>query len=345
MKGRGKDGVLPRIKLPATEILPESLTANIPELYEPNKIFRESEKSRFDGGWRDMWATISNDGAAVLHFPFLNGAMSTSQCKRLTAFFEEVCAQDDVKTVTLASGISNWSNGINLNTVEASNDAAQESWKNINAINDFVKAVFSSNKITIAALQGNAGAGGAMAALACDFVWAHGRTVLNPHYKSMGLHGSEYWTYFLPKRVGHDNAMALTENCMPVSAATAQSLGMIDAILTEDRTAFMEEVHVHSNKLAQNTARLERIRSSKIEQRTQEWYGVLEAARAHELRIMRENFVSAEYRGARMSLCTRSAPLRPLFIFPSITIVLYRPVAPKAMSIVRLWTISLLPVP
>jgi putative two-component system hydrogenase maturation factor HypX/HoxX len=25
--------------------------------------------------------------------------------------------------------------------------------------------------------------------------------VLNPHYRLMGLHGSEYWTYTLPRRV------------------------------------------------------------------------------------------------------------------------------------------------
>jgi putative two-component system hydrogenase maturation factor HypX/HoxX len=67
-----------------------------------------------------------------------------------------------------------------------------------------VKAVFSqTDKITFTAMQGNAGAGGAMAVLvACDFVWAHDDSVLNPHYKTMGLHGSEYWTYFLPHRVG-----------------------------------------------------------------------------------------------------------------------------------------------
>ena len=41
-----------------------------------------------------------------------------------------------------------------------------------------------------------------MLALAADQVWCRAGAVLNPHYRLMGLHGSEYWTYTLPRRVG-----------------------------------------------------------------------------------------------------------------------------------------------
>ena len=58
------------------------------------------------------------------------------------------------------------------------------------------------DKLVVAALQGNAGAGGVILALAADQVWARPGVVLNPHYQGMsGLYGSEYWTYLLPKRV------------------------------------------------------------------------------------------------------------------------------------------------
>ena len=40
-------------------------------------------------------------------------------------------------------------------------------------------------------------------ALAADHVSAREDVVLNPYYQHMGgLHGSEYWTYLLPRRVG-----------------------------------------------------------------------------------------------------------------------------------------------
>ena len=57
--------------------------------------------------------------------------------------------------------------------------------------------------LTVAALQGNAAAGGVFLALAADRVLARSGIVLNPHYRNMGnLYGSEYWTYLLPRRVG-----------------------------------------------------------------------------------------------------------------------------------------------
>ena len=60
----------------------------------------------------------------------------------------------------------------------------KESWLNINAINDSIKAGFSIlDKTVVSVMRGNAGAGGAMAAMASDLVWAHENVILNPHYK------------------------------------------------------------------------------------------------------------------------------------------------------------------
>lgn len=60
----------------------------------------------------------------------------------------------------------------------------QESWRNINAINDSIREAFSTtDKVVVSVLRGNAGAGGAMAAMASDLVWAHENVIINPHYK------------------------------------------------------------------------------------------------------------------------------------------------------------------
>ena len=70
-------------------------------------------------------------------------------------------------------------------------------------MNDVVHAIVTADRqLTIAAMQGNGGAGGVFLALAADRVWVRDGVVLNPHYKGMGnLYGSEYWTYLLPRRV------------------------------------------------------------------------------------------------------------------------------------------------
>jgi putative two-component system hydrogenase maturation factor HypX/HoxX len=69
-----------------------------------------------------------------------------------------------------------------------------------------------------------------MMPLGADKVIAKGGLVFNPHYKAMGLFGSEYWTYSLPKRVGNAMAAKLTESCLPISAEAAQECGLVDDV-------------------------------------------------------------------------------------------------------------------
>ena len=104
----------------------------------------------------------------------------------------------------LLGGSDYFSNGIHLNVIEAADDPAQESWENLNAIDDLVAEIITTDShFVISALRGDAAAGGVPLALAADLVLARGDVVLNPYYRHMGgLYGSEYWTYLLPRRVG-----------------------------------------------------------------------------------------------------------------------------------------------
>ncbi|CAN0439305.1 unnamed protein product, partial [Scytosiphon promiscuus] len=68
-----------------------------------------------------VWVSIDK-GVAYVHSDFYNGAASTSQCERLTAAIQEVGQRDDVKVVLLMGGEHSYGNGINLNTIEASED-------------------------------------------------------------------------------------------------------------------------------------------------------------------------------------------------------------------------------
>ena len=179
--------------------------------------------------WRDIrYEEIGEVG--VLHFDFYNGAMSTRQCERLTAAYQAACRRR-TRVIVLAGGHDFWSNGIHLNVIEASEHPADESWRNINAIDDLAHAILTTRThLTFAALQGNAAAGGAFLALAADRVVARRGIVLNPHYKGMGnLYGSEYWTYLLPRRVGAAGARAITEGRLPLGSGDALDIRLIDA--------------------------------------------------------------------------------------------------------------------
>ena len=178
--------------------------------------------------------------------------MSTAQCKRLRDAFLYARSRP-TKVIVLLGGRDFWSNGIHLNVIEASADPAEESWRNINAMDDLVHEVINTmSHIVIAGMRGNAGAGGAILALAADQVFARPSVVLNPHYRSMGeLYGSEYWTYLLPKRVGQAKALELTQGCQPLGAQKACEIGFLDEVFGEDMEMFEKELRLRAMALAQ----------------------------------------------------------------------------------------------
>ena len=215
---RRADGGEPAFKLPAAMVLGERL-AGVPESpLAPDAVVDAPT-------WREIRYEETGD-VGWLHFAFHNGAMGTAQCQALTAALRSAKARP-TRVHRARRRPDFWSNGIHLNLIEAHAQPADESWRNINAMNDLVlEILLTDRQLTVAALAGNAGAGGCFLALAADHVWARRGVLLNPHYKSMGnLYGSEYWTYLLPRRVAPDAARDLMHDRLPVSASQAVAAG------------------------------------------------------------------------------------------------------------------------
>ncbi|TAK62885.1 hemerythrin domain-containing protein [Methylobacter sp.] len=191
---------------------------------------------------QEVWYEQEAD-AAYIYFSFHNGGMSTEQCRLLLLVYQHV-ATLPVKAIVLMGGEQCWSNGIHLNRIEAADSPADESWLNINAINDLIYQIVTTlDKLTISAVAGSAGAGGAIMAIAADKVFAREGVIFNPHYKNMGeIYGSEYWTYLLPKRVGQEMATSLTEQRLPISAKNAWHIGLIDKVLDKNHKIFIAQV-------------------------------------------------------------------------------------------------------
>lgn len=91
-----------------------------------------------------------------------------------------------------------------------------------------------------------------MLALAADGVFARGGVVLNPHYKSMGLYGSEYWTYSLPRAVGYELALRLSEECLPISVAQAREMGLVQDVGPRCPQAFGSWLMAQAQRVARD---------------------------------------------------------------------------------------------
>jgi putative two-component system hydrogenase maturation factor HypX/HoxX len=278
-----------RFKLPAAMVLGESLQ-NVPVIPMPIDCATSSKT------FRDIWYEERN-GVGYVNFRFYNGAMGTDHCRRL-AEAVMYARRRGTQVIVLMGGRDFWSNGIHLNLIEAADDPAEESWRNINAMNDLVRAILTaSDQITIAAMYGSAGAGGVMMALAADRVFARDGIVLNPHYKGMGgLYGSEYWTYSLPKRVGKDKALELTERCIPLGVQEAKAIGLIDDIIVQDDlggshfSQFRDQISRVAEKLARSEQYYAWLSEKRNAQALDESTKALERYRHEELEEMKRNF-------------------------------------------------------
>ncbi|WP_405012005.1 hydrogenase maturation protein [Kitasatospora sp. NBC_01539] len=289
-------------KLPAAQVL-GALLDGVPEV----------PVTPWDAARRATWSELryhEDAGVGFLEFAHPGGAMSTGQCRRLLDAYRAACTRP-TGVIVLGPGRDFYSNGIHLNTIEAADDPAEESWRNINAMDDLVEAILTTtDRVTVSAVAGNAAAGGVMLAIAADEVWCRTSAVLNPHYRLMGLYGSEYWTYTLPRRVGADTAARLTGAALPVGAHEAERLGLADRVLPGSPAEFRRRVHREAAALAASPDLDTRLLEKKRRRARDEEAKPLSAYRAEELDRMRRNFTAPDepYHGLRRAFVHKVCP-------------------------------------
>ncbi len=236
----------------------------------------------------------SND-VGYLHFDFYNGAMSTEQCQRLRQAFIEAKKQN-TKVIVLMGGADIWSNGIHLNIIEASEDPSKASWENINAIDDLIHEIICTDThYIISAIQGNAGAGGVALALAADKVLAKKGVVFNPHTRNMGLYGSEYWTYLLPKRIGTQRAELFTEQCLPWGTDIAMEVKLVDNVIYTSSEMLFEKIKTIAEEISHLSYFPQLLAAKKFKRNRDESYKPLHKYREEELEKMHKNFFEDDW--------------------------------------------------
>ncbi|MGW5213163.1 hydrogenase maturation protein [Streptomyces sp. NPDC004051] len=269
-------------KLPATLALDGCLPAlpEVPPAPQPPPGTRT---------WQDI--RYREEGqVGFLTFSFPGGAMGTDHCRRLLDAYRAACARP-TDVLVLGGGRDFFSNGIHLNVIEAAADPAAESWSNINAMDDLVEAVLTTtDRFVVSAIGGNAAAGGVMLALAADEVWCRSGSVLNPHYRLMGLYGSEYWTYTLPRRVGAATAERLTTEAAPLTASAALGMGLVDRVLHCGPDGFTDDVTRTAAHLPALPSVRTRLAAKKAEAEHREATSPLARHREQELARMRSIF-------------------------------------------------------
>ncbi|WVF68886.1 hypothetical protein IAT40_003659 [Kwoniella sp. CBS 6097] len=214
---------------------------------------KEWEQDTFvekDGEWQEVFVrSVQEDqgSAQLVYWNFYNGAFTTQNCKTLLKALQWATSEErgNVELLALMGG-NYFSNGIALNTIEHAPSPGQETWENINAIDDLVSFLVGDTAperpeflqgttplaargiTTVACVRGNAAAGGVALAAGCDIVVAGRGVVLNPSYRAMGLHGSELHSYSYFKRCGPVHSATILREMKPLNTTLALEYGLVD---------------------------------------------------------------------------------------------------------------------
>ena len=292
-----------RFKLPSTYVLKDRLKG----------IKEDRIPLIFDRSYNTFYeiSCDKKDEVAYLRFNFLNGAFRVEQCMRLKYAIEYL--KDKVKVIVLKGGDDFFSNGINLNILEDSKKSGEDGWSNINGINDLVHSIiFTSDCITVASIESNCGAGGVFLATACDFVVAKKNVVLNPHYKTLGLNGSEYHTYSLPKRVGQTKAQQLLDECLPIGVNEAFKIGLVDKVFSDN---YKQNLENFTQELIKNSDKYDDFLWDK-EDYLEENRDMIEQCKENEIAVMYNQFWDSDSIFHKLrydfvyKVCTTSTPKR-----------------------------------
>ena len=114
--------------------------------------------------------------------------------------------------------------------------------------NPIILRIRNIKKPIIGAINGVAAGAGANIALACDIVVAHEKVSFIQAFSLIGLVPDSAGTFFLPRLVGFQKALALAMLGDKISAEEAERMGMIYKVIPLE--SFEEEVNKLSLKLA-----------------------------------------------------------------------------------------------
>jgi len=104
------------------------------------------------------------------------------------------------------------------------------------------------------------------------------------------LHGSEFWTYLLPRYAGEENAGRIAAARLPMGAEEARSLGLVDEVISGHFHEFHENVRRRARELTRDDEFVPRLERKRWRRRLDDKNKPLQQYREEELSRMHLNF-------------------------------------------------------
>ncbi|MCF8268467.1 MAG: enoyl-CoA hydratase/isomerase family protein [Crocinitomicaceae bacterium] len=161
-----------------------------------------------------------------LNRPEVYNAFNRSMALQMHACLTEAATAEEVRAVVITGNGKAFSAGQDLAEAVAPDGPGLERILKEH-YNPIIRSIVSLEKPVIALVNGVAAGAGANIALACDVVIAHEDASFIQAFSKIGLIPDSGGTYFLPRLIGSQKALALMMTGDKVSAKEAEQMNMI----------------------------------------------------------------------------------------------------------------------
>ncbi len=184
----------------------------------------------------------------TLNRPEVYNGFNMQMAKEVQEAIDHCSNDDNVRAVVITAKGKAFSSGQDLKEATAENAPSMRTIL-MEQYNPLILKICNCPKPIIAAINGVAAGAGANIALACDIVIATRSATFIQAFSKIGLVPDSGGTYFLPKLIGMQKAMALAMTGDSLTAQDAWTFGLVYKVY-EDET-FYEDVNAFAFKIAQ----------------------------------------------------------------------------------------------
>ena len=212
--------------------------------------------TQIDTGTDELLCQISDRVAVVtLNKPRKKNALGDILTPALRALLPKLEERSDVGCVMITGAGSAFCAGGDVSEMGGSSNRDEKQPGPEERIHDLTQKqqaltgrLYHLKKPTIAALPGAAAGAGLSIALACDLRIASDNAFMITAFRNVGLTGDYGVSWFLPRLIGLARAKSLMYLSPRLSAADAQTIGLVDCMFPE--VSFQEEALKYAIELA-----------------------------------------------------------------------------------------------
>jgi 2-(1,2-epoxy-1,2-dihydrophenyl)acetyl-CoA isomerase len=176
---------------------------------------------------------LVNDAAAVrtvtLNRPQKRNAIDIELRIALAEAIESADRDPDVRVIIVTGAGPVFCSGGDISTMQRM--SAERALERIELVQRVIRAIWSTPKPVLAAVEGSAHGAGTALAAACDRVVAARDATFATAFTNVGLAGDTGAFVSLPARVGPARARQMLMLPTPISAAQALEIGLVDAVV------------------------------------------------------------------------------------------------------------------